>query len=126
MLATVTPAWVLMQPPNQTPDDWDAPPPKQPPQKLVVRGMALVCGALLLLGAFIGFFFVVVCSNLVGSGGSYGMANAKAYQMLLASLSASALGMLLVEYGAIAVKSRWRLMLSIGSALLLAVSLPWY
>lgn len=115
-----------MQQPDQAPDDWDTPLPKQPPQKLVVRGIALVSGALLLLGAFIGFFFVVACSNLVGSAGSYAMANAKAYQMLLASLSASVLGLLLVEYGAIAVKSRWRLLLGTGSALLLAVSLPWY
>lgn len=113
-----------MQSPNQEPD-WDPPPPKLPPQKLILRGSALVAGSILLLGALAGFFLVAFCSNLIGNNGSYAMANAKAYQTLMASLSASVLGLLLVEYGAIAANSRWRLLLGICSTLLLISSLPW-
>lgn len=113
-----------MNQPDQEPD-WDPPPSKPPASKLVLRGIALIIGAILLLGALFGFFIAVVCSNLVGAGGSYAIANAKAYQILLASLSASVLGLLLVEYGAIAVKSRWRLIVGMSCALLLAISLPW-
>ncbi len=109
-----------MQQSDQEPD-WDPPPSKVPLPKLLLRGSALILGSVMLLAALIGLFIVAVCSNLLGSGGAYGMANAKAYQMLLASLSASALGLLLVEYGAIAVKSRWRLLLGIGCAVLLGV-----
>lgn len=85
----------------------------------------MIIGAVLLLGAFAGFFLVVACSNLVSGSSSYAMPNAKAYLMLQASLSASVLGLLLVEYGAVAVQSRWRLLLGISSAVLLIISIPW-